>query len=106
VEQVKIVEGVIRNDRARVSDTPLVAAVKQLGPHEVFLSPLGSTMTYAMPVYQLYSDGRAPSFQGVVGLDFVYPLQDFRRTTAVIARTFVIMTALSLGLAIFLTITG
>jgi signal transduction histidine kinase/DNA-binding response OmpR family regulator len=104
VEQVKIVAGAITDDRARVSDTPLVDAVKQLGPHEALLSPVGSTMTYAMPVYQLYSDGRAPTFQGVVGLDFVYPLQDFRRTTAVIARTFVIITALSLGIAILLTI--
>ena len=38
-------------------------------------------------------------------LDFVYPLQDFQRTTAVIARTFVIITALSLGIALVLTIT-
>jgi signal transduction histidine kinase/CheY-like chemotaxis protein len=62
-------------------------------------------MTYAMPVYQPGGVGRAPTFQGAVVLDFVYPLQDFQRTTAVIARTFAIITALSLGIALFLTIT-
>ena len=62
-------------------------------------------MIYAMPAYQPGGVGRAPTFQGAVVLDFVYPLQDFARTTAVIARTFVIITGLSLGIALFLTIT-
>ena len=62
-------------------------------------------MIYAMPVYQPGGDGRVPAFQGAVVLDFVYPLQDFQRTTAVIARTFVIITVLSLGIALLLTLT-
>jgi HAMP domain-containing protein len=37
-------------------------------------------------------------------LNFVYPIQDFQRTTAVIARTFLIITVLGLGIALFLTI--
>jgi signal transduction histidine kinase/CheY-like chemotaxis protein len=57
-----------------------------------------------MPVYQPGSSGREPVFQGAVVLDFVYPLQDFRRTTWVIAANFAIITAISLGIALFLTI--
>ena len=62
-------------------------------------------MVYAMPVYQPGSDGRVPTLQSVVVLDFIYPLKDFQRTTAVIARTFVIITVLSLGIALWLTLT-
>ena len=41
---------------------------------------------------------------GVVALDFVYPLEEFRRTTAVILRTFAIITAVSLAIALLLTV--
>lgn len=62
-------------------------------------------MIYAMPTYQPGGVGRTPTFQGVGLLDFIYPLQDFEHTPAVIARTFVIITGISLGIALLLTIT-
>jgi signal transduction histidine kinase/DNA-binding response OmpR family regulator len=104
-EVAKIVESKISSDRGQVTETPYFTAVKQLPPGETYLSPLGPKMTYAVPVYQPGGVGRAPTFQGAVVLNFVYPLQEFQRTTAVIARTFAIITALSLGIALFLTIT-
>ena len=104
-EVAKIVESKISSDRGQVTETPFFTAVKQLPPGETYLSPLEPKMTYAMPVYQPGGVGRAPTFQGAVVLNFVYPLQEFQRTTAVIARTFAIITALSLGIALFLTIT-
>jgi signal transduction histidine kinase/DNA-binding response OmpR family regulator len=104
-EVAKVVKSQISSDRGRVAEAPFFGAVKDLPPGETYLSPEGPTMIYAMPVYQPGGVGRDPTFQGVVVLDFVYPLQDFARTTAVIARTFVIITGLSLGIALFLTIT-
>jgi signal transduction histidine kinase/DNA-binding response OmpR family regulator len=77
--------------------------VKALAAGETWLSPLGPTMLYAMPVYQL-REGQAPTVMGVVALDFSYPVKEFRRTTAVILRTFVIITAVSLGVALLLTV--
>ena len=103
-ETAKIVEGRISSDHGQVADNPFFTAVKQLGAGETYLSPLGPVMVYAMPVYQPGNGSRAPVFQGAVVLDFAYPLQDFQRTTAVIAGTFAIITVLSLGLALFLTI--
>ncbi|HEV8308180.1 MAG TPA: response regulator [Methylomirabilota bacterium] len=102
-EIAKVLEGQIRSDRGQVADAPFFAAAKRLGPGQAYLSPVGPRMTYAMPVYQV-SEGRPPTFLGAVVLDFVYPIQDFQRTTAVIGRTFLIITALSLGIALFLTI--
>ena len=37
-------------------------------------------------------------------LDFVYPLQEFQRTRGVITLWFAILTALSLGIALMLTV--
>jgi signal transduction histidine kinase/CheY-like chemotaxis protein len=104
-EVAKVVKSQISRDRGRVAEAPFFLAVKHLPPGETYLSPVGPTMIYAMPVYQPGGVGRAPTFQGAVVLDFAYPLQDFERTTAVIARTFVIITGISLGIALFLTIT-
>jgi class 3 adenylate cyclase/HAMP domain-containing protein len=104
-EVAKVVKGQISSDRGRVAEAPFFLAVQQLAPGETYLSPEGPTMIYAMPVYQPGGVGRAPTFQGAVVLDFVYPLQDFARTTAIIARTFVIITGISLGVALLLTIT-
>jgi signal transduction histidine kinase/CheY-like chemotaxis protein len=104
-EVAKIVDSQISSARGRVAEAPFFVAVEDLPPGETYLSPVGPTMLYAMPTYQPGGVGRAPTFQGAVVLDFVYPLQDFERTTAVIARTFVIITGLSLGIALLLTIT-
>jgi len=104
-EVAKVVKSQISRDRGSVVEAPFFLAVKDLPPGETYLSQVAPTMIYAIPVYQPGDVGRAPSFQGAVVLDFVYPLQDFARTTAVIARTFVIITGLSLGIALFLTIT-
>jgi signal transduction histidine kinase/CheY-like chemotaxis protein len=104
-EVAKVIKSQISGDRGQVAEAPFFLAVQQLPPGEAYLSPEGPTMIYAMPVYQPGGVGRAPIFQGAVVLDFVYPLQDFARTTAVIARTFLIITGISLGIALFLTIT-
>jgi len=104
-EVAKIVKSQISGDRGRVTEAPFFLATKDLPPGETYLSQVGPTMIYALPVYQPGDVGRAPIFQGAVVLDFVYPVGDFARTTAVIARTFVIITGLSLGIALFLTIT-
>jgi signal transduction histidine kinase/CheY-like chemotaxis protein len=103
-EAAKIVEGRINSEHGQVADTPFFTAVKHLGAGETYLSPTGPVMIYAIPVYQMGSGNRAPVFQGAVVLDFAYPLQDFQRTTAVITRTFAIITALGLGFALFLII--
>jgi len=103
-EIAKVVEGQIRDDRGSVADVPFFAAVKQLRPGEVYVSPIGPQMVYATPIYQAGSGGQAPTFRGAVVLDFVYSIQDFQRTTGVIARTFLIITVISLGIALALTI--
>jgi len=103
-EIAKVVDGQIKSDRGRVADAPFFSVVKRLGPGDTYLSPVGARMTYAIPVHQVGSEGRTRVFQGAVVLDFVYPIQEFRRTTAVIAGTFLVITALSLGIAVFLTI--
>ena len=103
-EIAKVVEGEIRADRGRVADAPFFAAVGRLGPDHPYLSPVAPRMTYAMPVYQPGDEGRPPVFLGAIVLDFVYPIQDFQRTTAVIGRTFLLITGISLGIAILLTV--
>ena len=103
-EAAKIVEGRINSHHGRVAAAPFFTAVKHLGAGETYMSPLGPEMVFAMPVYQTSSNNRPPVFQGAVALDFVYPLQEFQRTTAVIAGTFAIITALSLAFALFLTV--
>jgi len=103
-EAAKIVEGQIDSVRGKVADTPFFTAVKHLGVGETYLSPIGPVMVYAMPVYQTGIGNHAPAFLGAVVLDFAYPLEDFQSTKAVIASTFAIITALSLGFALFLTI--
>jgi signal transduction histidine kinase/CheY-like chemotaxis protein len=103
-EIAKVVDGYIRDDRVHVGGAPFFAVVKRLKPGEAYLSPVAARMIYAIPVYQSGGDGRASAFQGAVVLDFVYPIGEFRRTTVVIAGTFLVITALSLGIALFLTI--
>ncbi len=103
-EIAKVLDGQIRSDRGHVADAPFFAVVKQSRPSEAYLSPVAARMTYAIPVYQAGAEGRAPVFQGAVVLDFVYPIKEFRRTTVVIAATFLVITALSLGIALFITI--
>ena len=103
-EIAKVAEGQIRSGRGSAAEAPFFAAVKRLDSGKVYMSPIGPHMVCAMSVYQPGGGGPALTFQGAVVLDFVYPLLDFQRTTAVIARTFVIITLVSLGLALFLII--
>src|SRR5256712_321414 len=103
-EIAKVLDGQIRSDRGHVADAPFFAVVKQSRPNETYLSPVAARMTYAIPIYQAGAEGRVPVFQGAVVLDFVYPIKEFRRTTVVIAATFLVITALSLGIALFITI--
>jgi hypothetical protein len=55
-------------------------------------------------VYQQAEEHQAPTFLGAIVLDFVYPLQEFQRTRGVITLWFAILTALSLGIALMLTV--
>jgi HAMP domain-containing protein len=103
VEIAKVVDGTASAEFAEVSGSAFFAAIAELGADEVHLSPVGARMIYAMPVYEAVAGGSG-LFQGAVVLDFVYPVEDFRRTTWVIALTFVLMTAVALGIAVFLTV--
>ena len=104
-EIAKVIKDQITNKRGQVKDAPFFLAVKQLGPGEVYRSSIGPQMVYAMPtMYQEDNNDQTPTFQGAVVLDFIYPIQHFQHTQIVIARTFLIITILSLGIALFLTI--
>jgi signal transduction histidine kinase len=92
------------SDRQQVIQAPFFTAVRALQAHQVYMSPPGPTMTAAIPVYQQGEGHQAPTFLGAIVLDFVYPLQEFQRTREVITLWFVILTALSLGIALMLTV--
>jgi signal transduction histidine kinase len=104
-EIAKVLKERITGERGQVTDEPFFLAVKELGPGELYQSPVGPQMVYAMPtIYQQEGDDQTPTFQGAVVLDFVYPVKDFQHTQMVIARTFLIITILTLGIALFLII--
>ena len=103
-EIAKVVEGRIVTDRGSATESAFVAAVKQRAQGDVYLSPVAATRIYAMPVYQPASADRPAAFLGTVVLDFVYPVREFQRTTAVIGWTFLVITAVSLGIAVFLVV--
>ena len=96
--------GHISSDRQQVMQAPFFTAVRTLEAHQVYMSPLGPTMTAAIPLYQPGEGNQAPTFLGAIVLDFVYPLQEFQRTRGVITLWFAILTALSLGIALMLTV--
>jgi signal transduction histidine kinase len=96
--------GYISSDRQQVVQAPFFTAVRALEAQQVYMSPPGPTMTAAIPVYQPGEGNQAPTFLGAIVLDFVYPLQEFQRTKRVITLSFVILTALSLGIALVLTV--
>ncbi|GIX48590.1 MAG: hypothetical protein KatS3mg131_2801 [Candidatus Tectimicrobiota bacterium] len=77
--------------------------MRSLAPQQLYRSPLGPAMHYAMPVYQPGSEAQPPTFLGAVVLDFVYPLREFQRTAGAITLWFAVLTALSLGVALWLT---
>src|SRR5262245_41788901 len=103
-EVAKVVAAEAAHAREPALTGDLSSDIKQLGPGEVYLSPVAPTRIYAMPVYQPAAPDRLAVFLGTVRLDFQYPVQEFQRTTAVIAWTFLIITAISLGLAVFLVV--
>jgi len=92
------------SDRLQVIQAPFFTAVRALEAQQIYLSPLGPTMTAAIPLYQPGEGNQAPTFLGAIVLDFVYPLQEFQRTKWVITLSFAILTAFSLGIALLLTI--
>lgn len=96
--------GSIGTDRQQVMQAPFFAAVRALEAHQVYLSPIGPMMTSAIPMYQPGEGGQAPTFLGAVVLDFVYPLRDFQHTRWVITLWFAILTTISLGIALLLTV--
>ena len=92
------------SDRQGVIQTPFFTAVRALEAHHVYMSPLGPTMTAAMPVYQPGGEIRCPPFWEPCARFRPIHLQEFQRTARVITLWFVILTALSLRVALFLTI--
>jgi hypothetical protein len=50
-ELAKVVDGRVSSDRQPVTATPFFVAAKQLGRAEIYLSPPGLMMLYAMPIY-------------------------------------------------------
>jgi signal transduction histidine kinase len=102
-EVAKVGNGAIDPHRADVSDRPFFQAAKRLAPGEIYASPTGPMMTCAMPVYEASGGEQAPTFQGAVVLDFVYPIADFQRSARFIAASFFVITAASLLGALLLT---
>jgi HAMP domain-containing protein len=96
--------GHVSSDRQQVIQAPFFTTVRALQAHQVYLSPPGPTMTTAIPVYQPGEGSQGHTFLGAVVLDFVYPLQEFQSTKRVITLWFAILTALSLGIALVLTV--
>jgi signal transduction histidine kinase/HAMP domain-containing protein len=96
--------GYISSDRQQVTQAPFFTAVRTLEAHQVYMSSPGPTMTAAIPVYQPGDGKQAPTFLGAIVLDFVYPLQEFQHTKWVITLWFAILMALSLGIALVLTV--
>ncbi len=112
-EIAKIVDGQISPDRHALIGTedfeigfaplyPQSPAYLKLGPEEVYLSS-GSTMTYAIGIYQQARDAPDLIFRGAIALDFVQP-QDFPRTTRMLVRTLILITIFSVGAALALMI--
>jgi signal transduction histidine kinase/HAMP domain-containing protein len=96
--------GYISSDRQQVTQAPFFTAVRTLEAHQVYMSSPGPTMTAAIPVYQPGDGNQTPTFLGAIVLDFVYPLQEFQHTKWVITLWFAILMALSLGIALVLTV--
>src|SRR5712691_10161513 len=96
--------GYINRDRQQVTQAPFFSAVRALEAQQIYTSPIGPTMTSAIPLYQPGEGSQVPTFLGAIVLDFAYPLQEFQRTKGVITLWFAILTALSLGIALFLTV--
>ena len=65
--------GYINSERQQVALAPFFTAVRALAAHQIYTSPIGPTMTSAMPMYQPGEGGQAPTFLGAIVLDFVYP---------------------------------
>ncbi len=104
IEVAKIVDGEISHDLQNVTTTQYFTEASAIGPGEVYLSEVAEEMVYAMPVFEASGRSGDSLFQGVVVLDFYYPIKDFQRTTGVIAWTFIIITGISLAVALLLTI--
>ena len=100
VEVAEIVDNEISQDLNNVADEPYFESIRR-DPGDIYSSPIGESMIMAIPVYEAAGE-TARMFQGAIVLDFVLPIKTFERITAVIARTLIITTMLSLGAAIFL----
>ena len=50
------------SDRQQVIQAPFFTAVRALEAHQVYMSPLGPTMTAAIPLYQPGEGTQAPTF--------------------------------------------
>ena len=102
LEVAEIVDSQISRNLESVLDQPFFEAVSR-DHSDIYRSPTGETMVMAMPVYEAAGENTL-TFQGAVVLDFMFPIENFERITAVIARTLIITTVISLGAAIFLVV--
>jgi signal transduction histidine kinase len=103
-EIAKVTEGEIDSHRENVTAAPFFQAVKRLRPEEMYTSPEGPMMTYALPVYENSENNRTPAFLGAVVLDFAYPIEEFQRSAHFIAISFFVITFISFLGALLLTI--
>ncbi|HEV2548053.1 MAG TPA: ATP-binding protein [Stellaceae bacterium] len=104
IEIAKITGSVVEPVHEDLGQSSIFLAIKQLQPNEIYASSIDPEMTYAIPVYETSGGSGAPIFQGAVILDFLYPIEEFRRSSRVIALTFIIITSASLAGAILLTV--
>jgi signal transduction histidine kinase len=104
IEIAKITDSRVEPDHEDVSQSSVFLAIKQLQPNEIYASPIRPQMTYAIPVYETSGGSGAPVFQGAVVLDFLYPIEEFRRSSRLIALTFIVITSTSLAGALLLTV--
>jgi signal transduction histidine kinase len=103
-EIAKVADGAIDSNLQDVSKNPLFQAARRLKPGEMYSSPPGPTMTYAMPVYDTSGGDNAPTLLGEIVIDFLYPIEEFQRSARFIAGSFFVISAVSLFGALLLTI--
>ena len=87
-EIAKIVDGAIDQNREDLSNSQIFQPTRKLPPGEMYRSPTGPLMTFAIPVYETSASKQSPDLLGAVVLDFVYPIEDFKRSARYIANSF------------------
>ena len=102
-EIAKVVDGAIDQHHEDLSNSQIFQATRKLPPGEMYRSSVSPLMTFAIPVYETNASKQSPDLLGVVMLDFVYPIEDFKRSARYIANSFFVIAATSLVGALLLT---